>query len=165
MGILRCHGYSAPWNKSTDSGSCPIGSSVNETGLHVLREGPLDKIRVLIANHPVMMPEVVRRLVDEQDDMAVVGDCRGPMKILQEVGRAKADAVILTQEGPDEPGLCSQLLTVYPDLTIISMAPSMDKAYSQQLRSYRKELTNVHIRDIAETVRTAVHDGRGKTTE
>lgn len=65
----------------------------------------MKKIRVLLANHPLMVPDSIRQLVAEQDDMEVVGDCRGPMKILQEVGRTKADAVILTQEGTDEPGL------------------------------------------------------------
>lgn len=69
----------------------------------------MGKIRVLFANHFAMVPDTVRRLVDEQDDMEVVGDCRGPMKILQETGRANADAVILTQEGEPEQGICSQL--------------------------------------------------------
>ncbi len=44
-----------------------------------------------------MIPDVVRHLVEEQDDMEVVGDCRGAMKILQETGRAKADVVLLAQ--------------------------------------------------------------------
>lgn len=116
----------------------------------------MNKIRVLLANHPVMVPEAMRQLVQEQEDMEVVGDCRGPMKILQETGRAKADAVILAQEGNGEPGLCSQLLAVYPDLTILSVTTDLASAFTQQLRSQRRELTNGERERVIESLRTAV---------
>ena len=41
----------------------------------------MNKIRVLLANHPMMVPDVIRQLVAEQEDMELVGDCRGPMQI------------------------------------------------------------------------------------
>lgn len=123
----------------------------------VVRKGPLvNKIRVLLANHPLMIPEVIRQLVAEQEDMELVGDCRGPMKILQEVGRAKADAVILAQEGMDEPGICSQLLAVYPDLTILGLTQNLNAAYTQQLRSQRQSVaTDKHV-TIVQTLRMVV---------
>ena len=58
----------------------------------VMRGALVDKIRVLLANHPRMIPDALRELIAEQEDMELVGDCRGPMKILQETGRVKADA-------------------------------------------------------------------------
>src|SRR5262245_291974 len=100
-----------------------------------------------------MVPDEIRRLVEEQEDMEVVGDCRGPMRILQEAGRTKADAVILAQEGTDEPGLCSQLLAVYPDLTILSLAPDVEDAFVQQLRSRRHKLLDAQKRDITQVIR------------
>ena len=116
----------------------------------------MNRIRVLLANHPVMVPDTVRRLVEEQDDMEVVGDCRGAMKILQEVGRTKADAIILAQEGSDEPGLCSQLLAVYPDLTILSVTTDMAAAFTQQLCSHRRSIAADEHADIVRTMREAV---------
>lgn len=121
-----------------------------------LRGVLVDKIRVLLANHPMMVPDVIRHSVTNQEDMEVVGDCRGPMRILQETGRAKADAVILAQEGVDEPGLCSQLLAVYPDLTILSVTTDLASAFTQQLRSQRRELTNGERERVIESLRTAV---------
>lgn len=118
----------------------------------------MNKIRVLLANHPVMVPDVIRRKLEGQDDMELVGDCRGPIKILQETGRAKADAVILAQEGNDEPGLCGQLLAVYPDLTILSLAPDVDAAFVQQLRSRRHKLLDAQKRDIMQVIRLAIKD-------
>lgn len=102
----------------------------------------MNNIRVLLANHPMMVPDAIRQLLAEQEDMELVGDVRGPMKILQETGRTKADAVILAQEGTEEPGLCSQLLSVYPDLTIVSVTPDMGAAFTQQLWSRRQELVH-----------------------
>lgn len=123
----------------------------------------MNKIRVLLANHPLMVPDSIRQLVAEQEDMEVVGDCRGPMKILQETGRNKADAVILVQEGTEEAGLCGQLLAVYPDLTIVSMTPDMTHAFMQQLCSFRQSVvTDEHI-DIMRTMRIAVRQLRGET--
>lgn len=110
---------------------------------------------MLIANHPVMVPDTVRRLVDEQDDMEVVGDCRGPMKILQETGRANADAVILTQEGECEPGICSQLLAAYPDLIIMSVTPDLTASCTFQLASHRRDFINVGQEDIVQRLREA----------
>lgn len=123
----------------------------------------MDKIRVLLANHPMMVPEAIRRLVEEQDDMEIVGDCRGPMKILQETGRAKADAVILAQEGTDEPGLCSQLLAVYPDLIILGITIDMSSAFAQQMRSHRQGVATVHEPELLEWLRRAMGRERGRT--
>jgi DNA-binding NarL/FixJ family response regulator len=93
----------------------------------------VDKIRVLLANHPMMVPDAIRQMVAEQYDMELVGDCRGPMQILQETGRTKADAVILMQGGTEEPGLCSQLLGVYPDLTILSVTAELTSGFIQHI--------------------------------
>lgn len=114
------------------------------------------KIRVLLANHPMMVPEVIRQLVEAEEDMELVGDCRGPMKILQETGRTKADAVILAHEGTDEPGLCSQLLAVYPDVTIISVASDTMDAFTQQLCSHRRNVTGMRHYDLIQTLKQMV---------
>lgn len=118
----------------------------------------MNKIRVLLANHPLMVPDFIRHSVMAQEDMELVADCRGPMKILQETGRAKADAVILAQEGIDESGLCSQLLAVYPDLTILSVTTNLASAFTQRLRSQRRELTNGERQRVIESLRAAVRD-------
>ena len=90
--------------------------------------------------------------------MELVGDCRGPMKILQEVGRTKADAVILAQEGMDEPSLCGQLLAVYPDLTILSVTPNLRLAFTQQLCSHRRECTQLQHQDVGQLLRTVMRE-------
>ena len=118
----------------------------------------VEKIRVLLANHPLMIPDAVRQLVAEQNDMELVGDCRGAMKILQETGRTKADAVIIAQEVTDEPGLCSQLLSVYPDLTILSVTPDLTSAFTQQLCSHRRDFSIVQRQEIVQSLCVSVRE-------
>jgi len=100
-----------------------------------------------------MIPDAIRDLVEQQADMELVGDCRGPMKILQETGRCKADAVILPQEGTDEPGLCSQLLAVYPDLTIVSITSNGAWGYTQLLCARRSKFVISKEQDIMQALR------------
>ena len=120
----------------------------------------VDKIRVLFGNHPEMIPDAIRKEVEGQPDMEIVADVRGPMKILQEVGRTKADAVILTQVGSEEPGLCSQLLAVYPDLTIITLAPDLESGSMQQLCARRRAIHGGNAQSglIAKVLRQAVQE-------
>lgn len=118
----------------------------------------MNKIRVLLANHPMMIPDVLRQLVEKQEDMELVGECRGPMHILQETGRTKADAVILAHEDTKEPGLCSQLLSMYPDITILSVALDLTSAFTQQLCLTRRDFSTVQRQGIVQSLREAVRD-------
>ena len=104
----------------------------------------------------MMIPDEVRKLVEGQPGMEIVGDLRGPMRILQEVGRTKADAIILTLDGIEEPGLCSQLLAVYPDLTILGVASDM--AFIQQLCPRRRDIIDPQSMNIVESLRAAVRE-------
>ncbi len=105
-----------------------------------------------------MVPDAIRQLVVEQEDMELVGDCRGPMNILRETGRAKADAVVLAHDEGGDSGLCSQLLSVYPDLTILSVASDLATAFTQQLCSRRWDFTTVQRENIIQSLRAAVRD-------
>lgn len=104
----------------------------------------------------MMIPDAIRQLLTEQEDMEVVGEVRGPMKVLQETGRVNADAVILAQEGTEEPSLCSQLLAVYPDLTIVSVTTDMTTAITQQLRVHRRSVLARDLVDVVQAMRMAV---------
>ncbi len=115
----------------------------------------MKKIRVLLANHPMMIPDAIRQLLAEQEDMEVVGEVRGPMRTLQETGRVKADAVILAQEGTEEPALCSQLLAIYPDLIIITLTPDITQAFTQKRCAHRRSVTADKYMDVVQAVRMA----------
>jgi hypothetical protein len=98
----------------------------------------------------------MRKLIEAQPDMEIVGDVYGSMRTLQEVGRTKADAVILVQASSEDVGLSTQLLAVYPDITILTIAPNMDSAFTQQLCSRRRSIKKPRRENIVESLRAAV---------
>ena len=84
-------------------------------------------------------------------DMDIVGDVRGPMRILQEVGRTKADAVILASTSPKTSGLCSQLLSVYPDLTIFAIGDDLQQGFVEQMRLRRSKVISAKGSDLIDS--------------
>lgn len=102
-----------------------------------------------------MVPDTLRCWIARQEDMEVVADCRGPMRILQETGRKKADAVILAQQETDRPGLCGLLLCVYPDLTVLSVRNN-ERLDVEQLRAYREQFSVPDFRDVASVLRKVI---------
>jgi DNA-binding NarL/FixJ family response regulator len=121
----------------------------------------VQRIRVLLANDHLIIPDSIRalrNLVEEQQDMEIVGDASGPTRILQEVGRTRAHVVIIAHEGSGEPGLCSHLLACYPDLTILNVSPDMAVAFTQQLCSRRRDLYGVQQEDMVRALREAVRN-------
>jgi DNA-binding NarL/FixJ family response regulator len=103
-----------------------------------------------------MVPDGIRKVVESQPDMEIVGDSRGPMRILQDVGRTKADAVILAQGDSvdaEEPGLCSHLLSVYPDLVILGVSSNLRTAFLKQMRPQRRNIFLVDDADLVQTIR------------
>lgn len=115
----------------------------------------MKKIRVLLANRPRMMREVVRETIEHQEDMEVVGEVLDPLGLLMAVRETGADAVILALKGPEEPGLCSHLLAEYPNLTIIGLAPDSKTAF---IRPRRQEIDDPSEAKILSALRQAIRE-------
>ena len=83
----------------------------------------MKKIKIVLANRPRMMREVIKEMIEAQPDMEVVGEVLNPVDLLVAVRETAADAVILGLEDSEEPGVCSHLLAEYPGVTILALAP------------------------------------------
>lgn len=114
------------------------------------------KIRVLLANRPRMLRELVRKIIEDEPDMEVVGEVLAPVDLLVAVRETKADAVILAMRGSEEPGLCSHLLAEYPDLTILGLACEGQKAFVKQLCPRREEIADPTGAKILGALRSAI---------
>ena len=113
----------------------------------------MKKIRILLANRPRMMREVVREMIEAQPDMEVVGEVLDPLELIVAVRETEADAVILALEGSEEPGLTSHLLAEYPKLTILGL-PSRGK--TAFVRPGRQEIVDPTGPKILEALRQAI---------
>ena len=113
----------------------------------------MKKIKILLANRPRMMREVVRKMIDVQPDMEVVGEVPDPVELLVAVKETEADAVILDLEDSEEPGTASHLLAAYPDLTILGLAANGKKAF---VRPRRQEILDPTGAKILNALRHAI---------
>jgi len=110
------------------------------------------KIKILLANRPRMLREVVREIIEAQPDMEVVGEVPDPVELLVAVKDTVADAVILDLEDSEEPGLASHLLAGYPNLTIVGLAPNGKTAF---VRPGRREIVDPTGANILSALRQA----------
>jgi chemotaxis response regulator CheB len=84
----------------------------------------VEKIRVLVANHPRLMRELVLATIADQPDIEVIGEIRDDAEIASAVAEAHPDFVIMALGKLDErPVLCTDLMGQFPQLRIVAVAP------------------------------------------
>ena len=87
----------------------------------------MQKTRVLVANRPRLMRELVMATVADQPDIEVVGETPNETEITELVERTRPDILIIALEDPEvRPGLCGFLLGRYPQMRILAIAPEQD---------------------------------------
>ncbi len=80
-------------------------------------------IRVLVANHPKLMREVIIETLAEQPDITVVGEVTIEAEIPERVDETHPDFLFIALEDPQErPAICDTILRSHPDLGIIAVA-------------------------------------------
>jgi hypothetical protein len=86
-------------------------------------EKVVQKIRVLVANRPRLMKDLVLATIGDQPDIEVVGETQDDSEITELVERTRPDYLILALEDPEvRPGLCGFLLGRYPEMKILALA-------------------------------------------
>jgi chemotaxis response regulator CheB len=82
------------------------------------------KIRVLVANRPRLMRELVLATISDQPDIEVVGEIQDDGSILRVVEQCRPDFLIIALEkSQDRPHICDQLLDRFPHMGILALAP------------------------------------------
>ena len=83
----------------------------------------VQKIRVLVANRPRLMRELVLATISEQPDIEVIGEIRDDAEIASVVAEVHPDFVIMALGKLDErPALCTDLMRQFPQLRIVALA-------------------------------------------
>jgi DNA-binding NarL/FixJ family response regulator len=89
----------------------------------------VEKIRVLVANRPRLMRELVLATVSDQADIEVMGEIKEDSEIASVVEEYLPDFVIIALDHPGErPALCRDLLLRYPQIKILALAPEQNSS-------------------------------------
>ena len=95
---------------------------VVESGNYVKR------VRVLVANRPRLMRELVMATISDQPDIEIVGEVADEDQLVEAVEQVQPDVLILAMDEPEKRvGQCGFLLGRYPQMKILALAPEQNR--------------------------------------
>ena len=84
----------------------------------------MDKIRVLVANRPRLMRELVLATISDQPDIEIMGEVKHDSEIAQVAAEAQPDFVIIALDTPARrPEICETLFRRNPEVKVLALAP------------------------------------------
>jgi DNA-binding NarL/FixJ family response regulator len=108
------------------------------------------KVRVLVANRPRVMRELVVATIAEEPRIEIVGEVQEEAEILQMVELTNPDFVIIALgESDRRPRVCDALLEKHPEVRVLAIAPDRNSTIyywmSPEIRSSRIETSEGSI--------------------
>jgi DNA-binding NarL/FixJ family response regulator len=89
----------------------------------------VQKLRVLVANRPRLMRDLVLATIRDQPDIEIVGETEDEAEITELVERLRPDCLIVGVQRPEaRPGLCGFLLGRYPQMKILAVGAERDSS-------------------------------------
>ncbi len=84
--------------------------------------------RILVANAPKLMREVVVATLSDQPDIEIVGEVSDESEILPRVHATAPDLVVVAlDETETRPKICDRVLREYPGVRVIAVAARKDR--------------------------------------
>jgi chemotaxis response regulator CheB len=89
----------------------------------------MKRIRVLVANQPRLMRELIMATIADQPDIDLVGEVGKTGELADAVAQSRPDVLIVAMdEGDKDPAQYGFLLGRYPEMKIIALAPEKNRA-------------------------------------
>ena len=81
-------------------------------------------IRVLVANRPRLIRELMLTTFADQPDIEIVGEVGEESEISESVKRTQPNFVVVALDHPGRrPAICDELLRKHPEVRVIAVAP------------------------------------------
>jgi chemotaxis response regulator CheB len=82
-------------------------------------------IRVLVANRPRLMRELILTTFADQPDIEIVGEVADEADIPESVAKTHPDFVVIAQDRLGKrPNVCDTVLRLHPEVRVIAVAPN-----------------------------------------
>jgi chemotaxis response regulator CheB len=86
------------------------------------------RVRVLVANRPRLIRELVMATISDQPDIEIVGEVADEDQLVEVVEQVQPDVLILAMDDPEKRvGQCGFLLGRYPQMKILALAPEQNR--------------------------------------
>lgn len=108
------------------------------------------KIRVLVANQPRLLRELVLEAVAGEPRIEVVGEVERENEILAAVERTRPHVLIIALGASDErPPICDEVLVRFPEVRVVAIAPDRNSTIyywaSPEIYSARLETSETGV--------------------
>jgi len=88
-----------------------------------------ERVRVLVANQPRLMRDLIMETIGGQPDIEIAGEIREESEILEAVERTQPDFLIVALGHSDErPSVCDSVLARHPHVRVLAIAPDRDSS-------------------------------------
>jgi AmiR/NasT family two-component response regulator len=86
------------------------------------------RVRVLVANRPRLIRELVMATISDQPDIEIVGEVADEDQLIEVVEQVQPDVLILAMDEPEKRvGQCGFLLGRFPQMKILALAPEQNR--------------------------------------
>jgi chemotaxis response regulator CheB len=86
-------------------------------------------IRVLVANSPKLMREVIIETFVDQPDIVIVGEVAEDGDLLSQVEETRPDFLFIALDNPEKrPSVCDTILRLHPEISIIAVAAHTNRS-------------------------------------
>jgi chemotaxis response regulator CheB len=87
------------------------------------------QIRVLVANSPKLMREVIIETFVDQPDIVIVGEVAEDGDLLSQVEETRPDFLFIALDNPEKrPSVCDTILRIHPEISIIAVAAHTNRS-------------------------------------
>jgi DNA-binding NarL/FixJ family response regulator len=113
----------------------------------------MSAVRVLVANKPRLMQELVLATISDQPDIEIVGQVQNDEEIENAVAQTRPDFLIVALEKSDRlPRTCRAVLENHPHMKVIAIAPNRNSTMfywtSLNIRSNRIESSEESVLSV-----------------
>ena len=88
----------------------------------------MKRIRVLVANQPRLIRELIMATIADQPDIELVGEVGKREDLADAVAQSRPDVLIMAMDQHENPVQCGFLLGRYPEMRILALAPEKNRA-------------------------------------
>lgn len=124
-------------------------------------------IRVLVANKPRLMQDLVLATISGQPDIEIVGQIHDEAQLVSAVEQTRPDFLIVALEKSDRlPRACRSALESHPQMRIIAIAPNRNSTMfywaSLNIRSNRIESSEESVLSALRGNARSIQDAGGR---
>ncbi|HEY1925560.1 MAG TPA: hypothetical protein VGG58_09915 [Candidatus Acidoferrum sp.] len=102
-------------------------------------------IRILVANRPRLMRELLLATLADRPDIEIVGEVSNESDIPASVKKTAPDLLVISlDELGQRPGICDQVLRTHPELRIIAVASE----HNRSVCYWASQRLDIHCSDI-----------------